>query len=186
MPSEKQSRKADMNSKDLPIKTTVRTAAFAALIAAGSIFVIPVGPVPITLQTMVLALTGLVLGPRSAVMAVLLYILAGCIGMPVFAGGKAGLGVLFGPTGGYIAGWIPMACLCGIAGMQKKLWAVFALLLLGLAVTHICGIAGLCIALKRTLAQALAIDAVFLPGDLIKAFAAVAVWKLLGRRGGGA
>ncbi len=159
------------------IRDIIHTAAFAALIAAGSVLVIPLGPVPVTLQTMLIAVTGLLLGPKKALLACLLYLLAGTLGLPVFAGGKAGLGVLAGPTGGYLLGFIPMVWLCGAAGRQKTLWLTAALMLLGLAAAHACGIAMLCATLKRSLAQAFAIDAVFIPGDIIKTFAAIVIWR---------
>lgn len=91
-----------MSERRTSVKDIVLTADFAALIAAGSVFVLPVGPVPVTFQTLVIALAGLYLGPGPGMSAVALYILAGGIGVPVFAGGKAGLGVLFGPTGGIL------------------------------------------------------------------------------------
>ena len=171
-----------MKEQGPSIQDIIHIAAFAALIAAGSILVIPLGPVPLTLQTMLVALAGLILGPRNAVLAFLLYLLAGMLGMPVFAVGKAGLGVLFGPTGRYLFGFIIMAWICGVAGRKKALWLAAALLLLGLAAAHACGIAMLCFTLKRSLVQACAIDAVFLPGDLAKACMALAIWRMLQKK----
>jgi biotin transport system substrate-specific component len=66
----------------------------------------PLAPnVPITLQTLWVYLAGIVLGPLWAGTAFVLYLLAGLIGLPVFAGGNAGLGVLLGPTGGFLVGF---------------------------------------------------------------------------------
>jgi biotin transport system substrate-specific component len=66
----------------------------------------PLAPnVPITLQTLWVYLAGIVLGPLWAGVAFTLYLLAGLVGLPVFAGGNAGLGVLLGPTGGFLVGF---------------------------------------------------------------------------------
>ena len=71
------------------IRRLAYAAEFAALFGLASFFVIPVGPVPITLQVLLIAFAGLFLGPRTAVLAVILYLLAGAVGLPIFAGGKA-------------------------------------------------------------------------------------------------
>lgn len=91
-------------------------ALMAALMAAGALFHLNLGPVPVTFQDLFVALAGLVLGPRLGFYAVGLYILAGCAGLPVFAGGKAGLGHLIGPTGGYLAGFLALALCAGLGG----------------------------------------------------------------------
>jgi biotin transport system substrate-specific component len=85
--------------------TLVVSALFAALIAASALIAIPVGEVPFTLQTLLVALAALILPPAAAAGAVGTYILAGAVGLPVFAGGKAGLVVLAGPTGGFLLGF---------------------------------------------------------------------------------
>lgn len=171
-----------MPERRTSVKDIVLTADFAALIAAGSVFVLPVGPVPVTFQTLVIALAGLYLGPGPGMSAVALYILAGGIGVPVFAGGKAGLGVLFGPTGGYLAGFVVMAWFCGQAGRQSSLIRAAALALLGLAAAHAAGMAGLCASLGRSPVQAMLIDAAFLPGDLLKTGAALFLHRSFLRR----
>src|SRR3972149_2239077 len=86
------------------IKGMVFAALFAALTAAVSPFKIPLGftPVPITLQTLMVLLSGAMLGPYYGALAMILYILVGALGLPVFAGGGSGIGALLGPTGGYL------------------------------------------------------------------------------------
>lgn len=98
------------------LRLLCRTALMAALMAAGALFHLSLGPVPFTLQDMCVALAGLVLGPRHGLYAVGLYILAGCAGLPVFSGGRAGLGHLIGPTGGYLAGFLLLAFCAGLGG----------------------------------------------------------------------
>jgi len=86
---------------------------FVALTAIGSFMTFPLYPVPITLQTFFTYLAGAILGSRLGALSQLVYVLLGCIGLPVFAGGKAGLGVLLGPTGGYLTGFIFSAFVIG-------------------------------------------------------------------------
>lgn len=93
----------------------VWTALLAATIGAGAYLIVPIGAVPISMQPFFVFLAGFILGPRRGAMAVALYLLAGTIGLPVFAGGKSGLGHLFGPTGGYLFGFMVSAWLCGYA-----------------------------------------------------------------------
>jgi biotin transport system substrate-specific component len=79
---------------------------FAALIAAGALITVPIGAVPITLQTLGVFLVALVLPPLRAGAAVAVYVALGAVGVPVFAGAKGGIPVLLGPTGGYLFGFI--------------------------------------------------------------------------------
>ena len=163
-------------------KHIVFIAEFATLVAASSIFVIPVGPVPITLQTMMIALTGLCLGSQRGMLAIALYILAGCIGLPVFAGGKAGLGVLFGPTGGYLVGFVLMAGICGLAHRKTSLPRQIVWVTLGLISSYAAGIVGMMLTLDRTLTQAFLINLTFIPGGVIKMIAALTVWNMFRHR----
>src|SRR6478609_2395324 len=91
-------------------------AVFAALVAGSALVAaIPVGGlgVPITLQTLAVILTGLALGPARAFAAVGLYLLLGFAGLPIFSGGRSGLGVLAGPSAGYIIGFLFAATAVG-------------------------------------------------------------------------
>jgi len=87
-------------------------ALFAALIAGGAFIAIPIGSVPFTLQVLCVLLAGMLLGPRLAAFSVLAYLALGLVA-PVYAGGTSGLGVLFGPTGGYLWGFLPAAMVTG-------------------------------------------------------------------------
>src|SRR5699024_5062047 len=86
---------------------------FAALIAVASQIVIPLGLVPFSLQTLMIGLTASLLGRRVGTWSIIIYLLLGLIGLPVFAGGASGFGVLFGPTGGYLIGFIFASLLIG-------------------------------------------------------------------------
>lgn len=97
------------------VSDMIFTAMFAALIAVCSLISIPVGTVPVTLQTFAVCLAAAMLGFRRGTLSVLVYILLGAVGLPVFSGMKGGAGVLAGPTGGYIIGFILTAVTVGIA-----------------------------------------------------------------------
>lgn len=77
-----------------------------ALLACGAWVTVPVGPVPFTMQTFVLALLPQVLTTREASLAVLLYLLLGAVGLPVFSGFQGGPAALLGPTGGFLLGFL--------------------------------------------------------------------------------
>lgn len=114
---------------------------FAAVTAVLSILTIPTPwGVPFTLQTFSVALCGYVLGWKYGTVSTILYLLLGLVGVPVYAGMKAGPGVLFGPTGGYLFGFILMTLLCGLAMERAKSFALVWLSALGLACCHIPGI----------------------------------------------
>lgn len=109
--------------------TSAIIALFAAIISIGCILKIPLGLVPIVLQNALCILTGVILGGFIAGAPTALFIIAGLIGLPVFAGGTSGLAVLLGPTGGFYPGYLLGAIVAGlIAGkpaiQQKKLSAV--------------------------------------------------------------
>ena len=87
---------------------------FACLTALGALVQIPIGPVPITLQVLFVLLSGLVLGSRLGALSQVEYLAMGLAGAPVFAGGKAGLVHLLGPTGGYLVGFVAMAYVTGL------------------------------------------------------------------------
>ena len=87
----------------------------AACIAVTALFPLFVGPVPITFQDCVIMGAGFLLGPKEGAKAVLLYIVAGCIGLPVFSGGRSGLAHVFGPTGGYLIGFVFLAYFSGLS-----------------------------------------------------------------------
>jgi biotin transport system substrate-specific component len=94
-----------LNGRSRPTREMATAALLAALMAASSLVAIPVGPVPITLQTFVVVLAALLLPPMWAGAAMGVYLLLGAVGVPVFAGGTGGLGILIGPTGGYLWGF---------------------------------------------------------------------------------
>jgi len=155
------------------------SAAFIALITMGSWVSIPFFPVPITLQTLFVLLAGAVM-KRYAVIPVALYVLFGAIGLPVFHNGIAGIGVLLGPTGGYLIGFIPAALIVGIAYEQRsRIVRIFGLAT-GTMVILISGALWLCYSTGMLPVAALVGGVlIFLPGDAVKAGATYLVAKRL-------
>jgi len=159
---------------------------FAALIVVlGLVPVIPVNAigVEITLQTLGIMLAGLVLGPRRGVAALAVYVGLGLAGLPVFAGGVGGLGVLATPSLGYIVGWFPGVLLTGLLavlalrrprGRMPRL--LLAAVLGGMAVVYLFGWLFLVLLFEVGPAEAFLVGvAVFVPVDLLKAVAATFV-----------
>ena len=102
-------------SNRISVKNIVLAGMFAAFLAVMSQVSLPMPTgVPITVQVFAVALVGVILGWKRGVLAVLVYILIGAVGVPVFANFKGGLSVLTGLTGGYIIAWPVMTILCGI------------------------------------------------------------------------
>ena len=97
-----------MNTKSLTV-----TAMFAALMCVLGPLSIPIGPIPFSLSVFTVYLSAYVLGSKRGTLAVLVYLLIGLLGLPVFSGFSGGPGKLFGPTGGYLIGFLPMAVLTG-------------------------------------------------------------------------
>ena len=118
-----------------------RCALFAAILCLLSPIAIPVGAVPVTLSTFAVMLTALMLDWKCVMVAVGIYVLMGMIGLPVFSAGQGGAAVVFGPTGGYIWSYIPMAALISKFGKGKPPWMAGLASLGGLLVCYMCGTA---------------------------------------------
>ena len=113
----------------------------AALIAVCSWISIPIGEVPITLQTFAVFLTVGLLGGKLGSISVLVYVLLGAVGVPVFAGFRGGIGVILGTTGGYIVGFICSALVIWLIEHifgKKPLVSIIAMII-GLAVCYAIG-----------------------------------------------
>lgn len=123
------------------LKMMIVAALFAAIIAIAAQIMINIPPVPFTLMTIAVMLTATILGAKYGTLAVTVYVLMGVIGIPVFAGMKGGLGIVLGPTGGYILAIVPAAFLVGVylekfghtkvQAIVANIIAVFIILILG-------------------------------------------------------
>lgn len=123
------------------LKMMIVAALFAAIIAVAAQIMINVPPVPFTLMTIAVMLTATILGAKYGTLAVAVYVLMGIIGIPVFHGMKSGLGIILGPTGGYLVAIIPAALFVGwyldtfkyakVQAIIANIIAVFIILVLG-------------------------------------------------------
>jgi len=128
------------NKKKISVRDMVEIAMFTAVVAVLSQISVPMpSGVPVTLQTLAVALCGYVLGSKRGAVSLIVYALLGMVGAPVFAGLKGGLGVITGPTGGFIWGFIFMAFLCGLGMELKHKWIAIVLGIAGVLVCHVCG-----------------------------------------------
>nr|WP_321352025.1 biotin transporter BioY [uncultured Methanoregula sp.] len=148
------------------------SAVFLGLITLGGWISIPCFPVPFTLQTLFILLSGAVMR-RYAVIPVCIYISMGILGFPVFHNGMAGLGILLGPTGGYIVGFLFAATIAGLAYERHSRLVRFGGLAAATAIIYICGIAWLMYSLGLSFILAFTTGVLpFVIGDAIKASAA--------------
>jgi biotin transport system substrate-specific component len=114
---------------------------FAALTAIAAQIEIPTRPVPITLQTMVVLLSGAFLGKRNGSISMLLYLMLGLVGLPVFSGFGFGLAKLVGPTGGYLLAFPAASYLIGtLSGLSSKRSIVFLSMTAGLILIFAIGV----------------------------------------------
>lgn len=158
----------------LSTKNMIMTGMFAAVLAVLSQLSIPMPTgVPVTLQTFAVALTAYVLGWKLGTMAALVYILAGAVGVPVFANFSGGIHVIVGMTGGFIWGFIFMVLLCGLGAAQKNKVILAVLSGVGLAVCHLLGIFQFMAVAGMGFAEsALAVSVPYLPKDIVSVVAA--------------
>jgi biotin transport system substrate-specific component len=163
------------------------------LVLGGSLFVaalaqvripLPFTPVPLTGQTLAVLVVGAALGGRKGAASLLVYLLAGLAGLPVFSGGTAGPAVVLGPTGGYLVGFIAAAYLIGALaarGMDRRVPTALLAFLAGEVVIYLFGVSWLSLFLgwKGALVGGLL---PFVVGDAIKLAAAAlllpAAWKI--------
>ena len=112
------------------------------LLAMSAQFKIPLYPVPVTGQTLVVLLIGMVYGPRLGGVTIAAYLLQGIIGLPVFAGGMFGIATLLGPTGGYLGGFLIAAIVMGVLaerGMGRGIISTTIAMMIGNIVIYIAG-----------------------------------------------
>jgi biotin transport system substrate-specific component len=156
------------------------TAAFVGLITLGGWLSIPFLPVPITLQTLFVLLAGAVL-KRWGVIPVTLYVLFGALNIPVFHSGLSGLGILLGPTGGYILGFVPGVLIIGLAYEYPSTAIRIAGIVAANLAIYTVGILWLLYSTGISLPYALVFGmAIFVPGDILKGIAVYATAKRIG------
>ena len=143
---------------------------------------IPVGPVPIVLADFFVMLTGLFMGWKYGVLSVGLYLGLGVLGLPVFSGGSSGFAAIWGPTGGFLIGYLLLAATIGFITSKGKSWFITDLIgiLLGNAFLYALGITWLKIRLEMSWPAAVTTGLVpFIPGTIIKIVVALAISRML-------
>ena len=163
----------------------------AAIVVLGSLALaisaqvqVPLWPVPVTGQTLVVLLLGFALGPRLAAGTVLAYLAEGALGLPVFAGLTGGAAVLVGPTAGYLWGFVLAAALTGVLaelGWHRRHLTVVLGMVLGNLVIYATGAGWLAVVTDATTAWTAGVVP-FLVGDLLKIALATALLPSLAAR----
>lgn len=155
----------------MKLRPMVYAAVFAAVLCVISPFTIPIGPIPLSLATFAVYLAAAVLGWKYGTLSVLLYVLIGVIGVPVFSGFHGGFDRLIGPTGGFLIGYVLCALTTGLLLLKRenKKWLYPVAMLAGTVVLYTLGTVWFIILTQSTLSAALLLCVVpFLPGDALK------------------
>lgn len=171
-----------MDTSHNSTRSTVFIAMFTALISVGAYIAIPAGPVPIVLQNFFVLLTGTLLGGYRGLSVVSTYLILGAAGLPVFHNGTGGIGIILGPTGGYLLGYIPAVFLTGIISGKEGGKPLFIALgaLSGAVVVYAIGVPWLKFVLRMPWRKAVSAGLLpFIAGDVIKVAAIVPVTKWL-------
>lgn len=169
------------------IKSMIMISMFTAVLSVLSYISIPLpfSPVSLTGQTLGIMLIGSVLAPYEAVTSLVVYLLLGAVGIPVFSGGHSGLGSLFGPTGGFlfafVLGVFVIALLKGDGKKVSRL--LFANLIGGVIIVYLIGVPFLAFSLKMSIVKAATVGALpFIPGDIVKVVVASISASALNKR----
>lgn len=141
-------------------------------------FSLPIGPVPISLTNLVIYFSLYLLGWKLGTLSYVIYLLIGLVGVPVFSGFTAGPAKLFGPTGGYLIGFIPMAIIAGIViDKYTEKWLLCLLaMIIGTIVCYALGTTWLAYEAKMDMMAALWAGVIpFILGDLVKMALAILI-----------
>ena len=169
------------HSKTYDITMTALMAAVTCILAPLSI---PIGPVPISFTNLAIYLSLYLLGGKRGTLAILVYVLLGAVGVPVFAGFSGGIGALLGNAGGYIIGFIVMAVIAGLViDNCHKPWIQLIGMIVGTIVCYLFGTIWFCIVADYTFKAALAVCVIpFIPADLIKMIIAMIIGPMIKKR----
>jgi len=163
------------------IKRAIKILLFVSLTVVGSKIEIPVEPVPFTLQTLFVLLSGAYLGKKDGFIALSFYLLLGAIGLPVFAGPISGIAKLFGPTGGYLLAFPFAAFITGyFFKRESSIFTLFASAILALLTIYFFGVMQLNLIYMHNMGNAImAGAAVFSIWEVVKLIAVVFIFKKL-------
>lgn len=164
------------------LRMIVLASLMAALTAVGAYIHVPIGPVPIVLSTLFVLLSGLLLGSKWGFVSMAIYLIAGAMGIPVFAGGKGGVVHFLGPTGGYLFGYMIASWITGLMTERSPVLLILDILavIIGSIVIYALGVPWLKIITHMSWSKTLMVGVIpFLIGDAIKAIAAIILAKAL-------
>lgn len=158
-----------------------RTGLMAAVTCILAPMTIPIGPVPISLTNLVVYLSLYLLGWKLATTSILVYLMIGASGLPVFSGFTGGIGKLVGPTGGYLMGFVVIAVVSGMIVDRCSSRVVHFLGLVGgTALCYVMGTAWFCYVTDSTVGSALGLCVFpFIPLDLVKIALAIALGPVI-------
>ncbi len=158
------------------VRLMIYASLFTSLIIIGSYITIPTGIVPIVLANMFIFILALVLPVKWSVTSVTIYLLLGGLGLPVFSGASGGLHHFYGPTGGYLLGYLLASFIISLISSKKpnRIKDMLALLT-GFLIIHFLGIAWLIYRFPQGWIKSLPIYWIFLIGDLCKMLIALAL-----------
>ena len=174
-------------------KTSVKDLCSIAIMAAVTVVMaqiaipMPLG-VPMTMQTFAVTMAGVILGSKKGGMSILVYVLLGAIGVPVFAGFSGGIQNLIGPTGGFIISFPLMAYVIGLGVEMRKKKGMFTLMLiLGTVLNYVVGVIMFCVVMESSVMTALSACVIpFIPTAIIKAVLASVLGLQIRKRLAGA
>ena len=163
----------------MKIKRLAYCGLLAAIIGAAAQIALPIQPVPINLALLAVVSAGALLGAKYGTLSVVVYILLGAVGVPVFTGFRGGLGVLAGVTGGYIVGYTVTAFVTGIVCQKtKETLPVFLGMLIGTALCNAIGTAWFCLITGSSVAAAVSVCVLpYIPGDILKIIGGIFIFK---------
>jgi len=166
----------------LSVKEISLIAIFPAMMAATAGISIPIGSLPpLTLQTFFVFMAGLLLGPKMGSISMMIYVLMGVIGLPVFSQFRGGFDVIMSGSGGFIIGFILSALFIGFMKNVKIINSnfnyIFIILLIGNALIYMCGAAYISYLLNISIASIIATFTPYLLGDILKILGALYVYS---------
>lgn len=171
-----------MKTKDL-----TKISLCVALLCISSYIIIPLpfSLASITAQTIIVNLIGLIMLPKEAFITMFTFILLGACGLPVFSGGTGGIGRLFGPTGGYLLGYLIAAVVISLLkGKEVNIKRyLFITMIVGIPIIYLCGLTTMKIYMKGNLIQLLTASVFpFIPGDILKCILGSYIAVVLNKR----
>lgn len=171
----------------LSTRNLIITALFTSLTAVGGFISIPLGPVPVTLQTLFVVLSGLILGSKLGSLSQITYVILGLIGVPIFSGGTGGLTSVVSPTFGFLIAFIIASYAIGkLTEKNKSLSRIICSVILGSLIIYVIGVPYFYFIFTSFLGKDINFYAAlkyacipFLPGDIIKATISIILAKQL-------